>query len=80
MRWVYWIEKFALVASAFAAAFFFVILFKKWAQDQQGYFLFVGDIESAALVIIIGLAATFVIEKLLKWEIRALFHNRGPKK
>ncbi len=80
MRWLFWLEKFVLVALAFAAAFYFVVLFKAWAQEKQGYFLFVGDLESAALVIMIGVGATFLIEKLLKWEVRALFHNRGPRR
>ena len=77
MRLIFWLEKFFYVAIAFAITFYFLTLFKVWGQEQQGYFLFIGDTENAALVIAITLVATVVLERLLKWEIRKLF---GVKK
>ncbi len=77
MRWLFWAEKIFYAVLAFAAAFYFITLFKAWGQEKQGYFLFVGDFESAILVFAIALAVGFVLEKLLKWEIRKLFGFKG---
>lgn len=81
MRYLFWAEKIFYVVLAFAATFYFLTLFKIWGQDQQGYFMFVGDTESAVLVIAITLVATVVLERLLKWEIRSLFGvKRGERR
>lgn len=81
MHWTKWIEKFFYVIVAFALAIYFITLFKAWGESQRSYFLFVGNVESAVLVLGITIVFTIIIEKLLKWEIRTLFGSRkGARK
>jgi len=69
-------KKICLAALAFAIAFYFIIIFKDWMGTQQGYFSFIGDWESTALVLIIGFVIVKIIEWLLKLEILVLFAPR----
>lgn len=73
-------EKFAILAMAFVAVLFFMLLFKIWSNEKINYFFFVGDWETVIAVI----AFTFILGKamewLWKWEVRALFKRNGPLK
>jgi len=76
MAWFDLVKKLCLVAVAFALAFYFIFMFKAWAGEKQGYFFFMEDWQSLALVLIISFIIVKVIEALLKWEIRLLFMPR----
>ena len=78
MRWMNLLKKLALALVAFIAAFYFIALFKAWAEKQGGRFLFIGDFESWALILIVALAVIKVLEWLLKWEIHTLFFQKRP--
>lgn len=69
----YWLEKIVYLSIGLIATIFFLTIFKVWSTEQNQYFLFVGDLQSAGIVIIVTLAIGFVLEKLWKWEVRSIF-------
>ena len=76
-KFLYWLEKMVYVAIAFIAIVVIYTLFKMWSEGKLNYFLFVGDLESAAVVFILIFALGFVLKKLWKWEIHQLFMPRA---
>ncbi|HIH10192.1 MAG TPA: hypothetical protein HA254_06015 [Candidatus Diapherotrites archaeon] len=78
-RILYWTEKWAYIGIAAVAIIGFYILFKEWGDEKVNYFLFTGDLESAATVFLIICAVAFAFKKLWKWEIREIFRPKhGP--
>lgn len=81
MSLLFWLEKAVKLAIGFLIAVFFLVLFKVWGQENQGYFLFVGDYGSVIVIVLVTFVVTFIIEALWKWEVREVLkpERRRPR-
>ncbi len=70
---LYWTEKALYLLIGGIVVLFVLSFLKIWGMEQNNYFLFVGDFESVLVILIIVTVATFVLEKLWKWEVRQIF-------
>ncbi|HZX20712.1 MAG TPA: hypothetical protein VFF13_06920 [archaeon] len=73
----YWVEKAAYLIIGFTVTLLVLGFFKVWSFEKNNYFLFVGDYESVLVIAIVGFGATFILEKLWKWEVREIFNPKS---
>ncbi|MEK6957869.1 MAG: hypothetical protein AABW99_02740 [archaeon] len=76
-RLMYWGEKAAYVAIAFVAIIAFYTVFKMWSEGKLNYFLFTGNLESAAIIFILIFGLGWVLKSLWKWEVHQIFRPRS---
>ena len=69
MGLLFWIEKAVKLSIGLAITLVFLQAIASWEGESKGFFLFTGRLDDAIVVIIIAGIATFLIEKLWKWEI-----------
>ncbi|MBI4210811.1 MAG: hypothetical protein HY544_04870 [Candidatus Diapherotrites archaeon] len=68
-----------LLAAFAAIGIAFYLLFKIWADGKLGYFIFVGDTQSAAIVLAVILFFGWLVKKLWKTEVHMLFGQKRGK-
>lgn len=80
MAFFRWLEKAVKLAIGFGATIFFVYIFKLWTADSQKFFLFTGRLDDLIVVLLVGFGATFILEKLWKWEVREVMKPERRQK
>ena len=70
-KWVDLAEKLGLVILSFGIVIFVLLYSKFWAADQQLWFLRAGDYQTVVAISIGVLALSWVLKKLLVWEVHS---------
>ena len=76
-RWLDLIERVGLVLLTFGVVIYILLASKFWALDFQLYFFRAGDWKSLIYLSIGLLVFSYVLKKLLSWEIHMAL---GPKR
>lgn len=75
-KWLYLLEKILLVAFTVAVVVYILLVFNFWADDWRQFFLGSGNIEWFIYVSLFLFVLTYILRRLLKWEIRSALGRR----
>ncbi|MFH1697106.1 MAG: hypothetical protein ABH854_04330 [Candidatus Diapherotrites archaeon] len=73
------IEKLLFFILAFGIVIYFIVIFNQWAYPLRRIFTFKGDIESLILISAVLWGLSFVLQRLLVWQIRSTFGSRAGR-